>query len=130
MKTNNLKAILAVNNLGFIGLNGGLPWSCKEDFKHFKSMTMGGKLIVGWRTFQTLPPLKGREIYIHTPNNESHIHYDWCIGGKATYEFFADKFIEIHISHIDDNTIGDTIFPDFSKLSPDCKIFNYYFKAD
>jgi dihydrofolate reductase len=131
MKNNNLKAILAVNNLGFIGLKNGLPWACKEDFKHFKSMTMGGKLIVGWRTFQTLPPLKGREIIVHNLRNDDNFYdFDWCIGGKATYEYFADKFTELHISHIDDNTIGDTLFPDFSKLNPECKIFNYYFTSD
>lgn len=126
-----MKAILAVNNLGFIGFKNGLPWKSKEDFKHFKNMTMNGKLLVGWRTAQTLPPLPGREIIIHSHFNEdNHYHCDWCIGGKKTYEYFADKFTELHISHIDDNSIGDTLFPDFSKLNPECKIFNYYFKTN
>ena len=30
--------------------------------------------------------------------------------------------------NIDDNSLGDTIFPDFTNLNPECKIFNYYFK--
>ena len=45
MKNNNLKAILAVNNLGFIGLNYGLPWTCKEDFKHFKNQLNKGTIL-------------------------------------------------------------------------------------
>lgn len=57
-----MKAILAVNNLSFIGLNHGLPWHSKADFKHFKTLTADSSLLVGYNTFQTLPPLKGREI--------------------------------------------------------------------
>lgn len=126
-----MRAILAVNNLGYIGLNDGLPWKSKEDFIHFKTLTMGGTLLVGWRTAQTLPPLKGREIVIHSHLNEDGCPTcDWCIGGKKTYEKFAPIFTELHISHIDDNTIGDTMFPDFKNLNPNCKIFNYYFKTD
>jgi dihydrofolate reductase len=39
-----MKATVAVNNLGFIGLNNTLPWKCKEDLIHFKNMTMGATL--------------------------------------------------------------------------------------
>jgi dihydrofolate reductase len=35
--------------------------SIKEDFKWFKEFTMGKNLVVGNSTFQTLPPLKGRQ---------------------------------------------------------------------
>ena len=36
-----LRAIIAVNNGNFIGLNGELPWRSKEDLKHFREMTHG-----------------------------------------------------------------------------------------
>ena len=125
-----MKAIIAVNNLGYIGLNNGLPWPPnKEDFKHFKSLTMNSKLIVGYNTFQTLPPLKGREVIL-VDHEIPLIHYteaDWCIGGKKTYEKFAPYFTELHISRIDNNSIGDTMFPDFSSLNTNCQIFNYNF---
>jgi dihydrofolate reductase len=125
-----MKAVIAVNNLGFIGLNNGLPWPPnKEDFKHFKSLTMGSTLIVGHNTHQILPPLKGREIILVDRDIPllHYLQYDWCIGGKKTYESFCPYFTELHISHINDNSIGDTTFPDFSKLNPNCQIFNYYF---
>ena len=124
-----MKAILAVNNLGFIGLNSELPWkSNKEDFKHFKTMTFGQILLVGYNTYQALPPLNGRVIIQDTKLfNITEWNIDWCIGGKATYEKYAHLFTELHISHINDNTIGDTLFPNFSKLNPECKIFNYNF---
>ena len=50
-----------------IGKNGGLPWpNIKEDFKWFKEFTMGKTLVVGRKTYDTLPPLKGRQIVVIT----------------------------------------------------------------
>lgn len=127
-----MKAIIAVNNLSFIGLNASLPWRCKEDLAHFKTLTMGATLLVGYNTMSALPPLKGRTLVVSS-RGDDQIEFDtidWCIGGKKTYEKYCHLFTELHISHIDDNTIGDTLFPDLSSLNPDCKIFNYYFTAD
>ena len=42
-----MKAIVAVNNLGFIGLDDKLLWYNKEDLKHFKNMTDGSTLTSG-----------------------------------------------------------------------------------
>lgn len=36
-------------------------------------------------------------------------------------------FTELHINHIENNSIGDIMFPDLKSLKSDCKIFNYYF---
>jgi dihydrofolate reductase len=123
-----MKAIIAVNNLGFIGIGDTLPWRSSEDLRHFKSMTQGCKLLVGHRTFSTLPPLKNREVILD--EREIETFADWCIGGKKTYEKYAKYFTELHISHIDDNTIGDVTFPDFSSLNPHCKIYNYRFSTN
>lgn len=125
-----MKAIVAVNNLGFIGLDDKLLWHNKEDLRHFKNMTYGSTLLVGYRTAMALPPLKNRELIIFDRREYSPTHYyecEWCIGGKKTYEKFCDVFTELHISHIDNNKIGNVTFPDLHKLNPDCKIFNYYF---
>lgn len=131
-----MKAILAVNNLGFIGLNNILPWRSREDFQHFKALTSGDgpnmpNLLVGWNTYNTLPTLKGRVIILDPrdvlyPNPEV---IDWCIGGKKTYEKYVHLFTELHISHIDDNSLGDTMFPNLAGLDSDCQIFNYHFKG-
>jgi len=129
-----MKAVIAVNNLGFIGLDDELPWKNSKDFKHFKKMTMGGVLLVGYNTYQKLPPLKGRtmllddrETLIEDITDVADIDDVWCIGGKKTYEKYVPWFKEIHISHIDDNTIGDTTFPNLIGLDPLCEIFNYRF---
>jgi len=122
-----MKAIIAVNNLGFIGIGNKMLWNCPEDFKHFKENTMGCSLLVGYNTSLELPTLKGREVIIDV-REEFNFEVDWCIGGKKTYEKYAPFVTELHISHIDNNDIGDVVFPDFTKLKPDCKIFNYHFK--
>ena len=122
-----MRAIIAVNNLGFIGIGNKMLWICPEDFKHFKENTMGCSLLVGYNTSLELPTLKGRELVIDT-REEFNFEVDWCIGGKKTYEKYAPFITELHISHIDNNDIGNVVFPDFTKLNPDCKIFNYHFK--
>lgn len=126
-----MKAIIAINNKGHIGLKGTLPWRCSADLAHFKKETMGGKLLVGYRTAQSLPKLPGRELMVF--DRDSDVDYtiaDWCIGGKATYEQFCHLFTELHVSIIDDDTIGDVMGPDLRKMNPDCIIFEYHFKKD
>jgi dihydrofolate reductase len=123
-----MKAILAVNNLGFIGLGDQLLWHNTEDLKHFKVMTKGARCLVGWRTNEGLPPLPNRELVVDLRGEEvDPSTIDWCIGGKRTYEKWAPYFTELHISHIDNDLIGDVTLPDLKDLNPNCKIFNYYF---
>lgn len=46
---------------GVIGHNNRLPWRLKSDMQHFRRVTMGKPVIMGRKTFQSLPqPLKGR----------------------------------------------------------------------
>jgi len=127
-----MKAILAINNKNYIGLNGELPWKSSQDLKHFKEMTNGCKLLVGYNTALKLPKLSNREVIID-PRGELYPVTDdmWCIGGKKTYEKYVHWFTELHISHINDDTIGDVKAPDLiNLLDPACKIHHYYFDVD
>jgi len=121
-----MKAIIAVNNLGFIGKGDHLLWHNREDLKHFKSLTNGSRCIVGYRTANGLPPLKNRVLVVDE-RGIFNISCEWCIGGKKTYEKYSKIFTELHISHIDNDEIGDVTFPDLTNLNPECKIFNYTF---
>ncbi len=122
-----MKSIIAVNNLGYIGLNNKLLWKSSQDMSHFIKMTINQRLLVGYNTAQDLPKLINRTIIIDD-RDELITDVDWCIGGKKTYEKYAPHFTELHISHIDNDDIGDIMFPDFRNLNPNCKIFNYYFR--
>jgi len=121
-----MKSIIAVNNLGFIGIGNELLWKCSEDLKHFKQMTLNQTCLVGYRTYNSLPKLPNRTLIVDD-REDFTIGIDWIIGGKKTYEKYCKYFTELHISHINDNSIGDVTFPDLTNLNPECKIFNYYF---
>jgi|TARA_B110000211_G_C14036565_1_gene534829 dihydrofolate reductase len=127
-----LKGIIAINNLGYIGKDNKLMWKSSEDLQHFKRLTEGSRCLVGYNTNLELPPLTNRTIIVDTKDGiieADRQNIDWCIGGKKTYEKYVKFFTEIHISHIDNNDIGDTMLP-MLLLDPDCKIFNYYFKTN
>jgi len=121
-----MKAIIAINKEGYIGLNSTLPWKSPDDLKHFKQLTLGCNLLVGYNTYIKLPKLSGRNVILDT-NDVDISTIDWCIGGKKTYEKYMHLFTELHISIINDNTIGDTKSPDFSSLK--CPIFYYNFET-
>lgn len=122
-----MRGIIAVNNLGYIGVNNELLWKSQQDMSHFVKMTLNQRLLVGHNTSLNLPKLKNREVIVDG-RDEEVTNVDWCIGGKKTYEKYAKYFTELHISHIDNNDIGDIMFPDLRDLNKDCKIFNYHFK--
>lgn len=52
-----MTAILARAANGAIGLGGALPWRIPGDLKRFKALTMGKPMIMGRKTFESLPGL-------------------------------------------------------------------------
>ncbi|HEX4535243.1 MAG TPA: dihydrofolate reductase [Rhizomicrobium sp.] len=54
--------VVAVAQNGVIGNHGVMPWRIPEDMKHFKAVTMGKPIIMGRKTWESLPkkPLPGR----------------------------------------------------------------------
>jgi len=49
--------IVARAGNGVIGRDGGLPWHLPADLKRFKALTMGKPMIMGRKTFESLPGL-------------------------------------------------------------------------
>lgn len=127
-----MRAILAVNAAGYIGDAGGLLWDCKADMRHFARLTDGARLLVGYNTAKTLPTLKNRKLVIDTRvglSEEELASIDFCIGGRKTYERYAQRFTEIHVSVIVDNfRVGDTKAPTLS-LQKGCIVKWYYFSS-
>lgn len=48
--------IAAVSSDGFIGQHGKIPWRLKSDMEHFKSITAGHTVVMGRKTWESLPP--------------------------------------------------------------------------
>ncbi len=130
-----MRAIISINAAGYIGNGSELVSPNKADLRHFRRLTMQSHkghdmplLLVGWRTYKTLPPLVGRRLYVDSKELHPYLHlFDWCIGGRATYEKYAPFFEELHISRLRDTTIGTVTAPTFDTLNPNCKIFEYHF---
>ncbi|OUM03913.1 dihydrofolate reductase [Variovorax sp. JS1663] len=56
MTTTRINLILARAANGVIGHEGGIPWHLPEDMAHFKQQTAGAPVIMGRKTWDSLPP--------------------------------------------------------------------------
>ncbi len=124
-------AIAAMAENRVIGHNGGIPWLIPEDFQFFKQTTMGGVLVMGRRTFESIGrPLPGRRtIVISTSGRtfpgveslsdlsqlrpESATQPVFLCGGEALYRAGLPFCRELLISHVRGAFDGDTFFPPF-----------------
>ncbi|MEO6607577.1 MAG: dihydrofolate reductase [Aestuariivirga sp.] len=62
--------VYAISRNGVIGKDGGLPWKVSADLKNFKAVTMGKPVIMGRKTWDSLPrrPLPGRSNIVISRN--------------------------------------------------------------
>ena len=66
-----LTALLAISEDGIIGNQGDLPWRLSSDLQRFKRITMGGVLIMGRKTYDSIGrPLPGRTTIVVTRDPE------------------------------------------------------------
>lgn len=80
--------VVAYDRNRLIGKQGELPWCIKEDMVHFKKLTWGGTVIMGRRTWDSLPlkfrPLAGRlNIVLTSKLDDSIIHSASSLEGAA-----------------------------------------------
>jgi dihydrofolate reductase len=124
--------VVAAAKNGVIGRDGALPWRIPSDLKRFKSVTMGKPIIMGRKTWDSLPkkPLPGRLNIVLTrqagftaagavvaPDREAALLAagdadEICvIGGGEIYESFLPIASRIYLSEVDAMVEGDTYFP-------------------
>ena len=66
-----LAAVVAMTPDGVIGDRGDMPWRLSSDLRRFKRLTLGGTLIMGRRTYDSIGrPLPGRKTIVITRNSE------------------------------------------------------------
>jgi dihydrofolate reductase len=117
---------------GAIGRDGTLPWRIPEDLRHFKAVTFGTAMVMGRRTFQSLPRLlpgrrhivltrdpawsaEGAEVARHPAeamalagSREVSI-----IGGVEVFRLFEPLADRIELTEVHDRPEGDTFMPPF-----------------
>ena len=66
----DINLIVAIGKNGAIGRKGDLIWHISDDLKRFKQLTMGHPVIMGRKTWESLPkrPLPGRKNIVLTTN--------------------------------------------------------------
>ncbi len=125
--------IAAVARNGVIGAGNALPWKLSADLAHFRALTTGHTVIMGRKTWQSLPrPLKDRQNVVVTrdrayraegadvvPSLEAAIGAAslappvFCIGGGELYAQALPLASVMHLTEIDRDFDGDVRFPAF-----------------
>ena len=118
-------AIVARSENGVIGKDGGLPWRCKGDLQFFKRTTMDRAIVVGRTTFEGLPSLKGRDIYVLTRNSDASFENATAIfkpadvpaeaivcGGASIYDLMIPRCDQLLVTTVKTAVEGDTFFND------------------
>ncbi len=114
-----------------IGNAGTLPWHIPEDLKHFKKLTMGKPMVMGRKTFESLPGrLPGRRHIVITRDRQwqaegAEVAHDAegaialagdvaelaVIGGADIFAMFLPLAHRIELTEVHDTPEGDTLMP-------------------
>lgn len=139
------KIISCINEKRAIGKEGKLLYRIKNDLSNFKNMTVGNVVIMGRKTFESLPdgkPLPDRINIILTSDTEYGVEpadnvfitnsiqdtvelcealfpdKEWfVIGGESIYRQFMENGLvsEMRLTVVRDDKDGDAFFPEFSE---------------
>lgn len=126
--------VVARADNGVIGRNGTLPWHLPEDLKRFKALTLGAPMVMGRKTFESLPGLlPGRRHIVLTRDP------DWqaegaevvrdvtealrladgprlsVIGGAEIFSLFHPLADRVELTEVHAAVEGDTILPPFDR---------------
>lgn len=114
-----------------IGAAGAIPWRVPEDMKHFREVTGGGRVVMGRRTWESLParfrPLPDRENVVISRDRDlrldgARVVHDldtalagdgsiWVIGGGEIYAAAIDRADVLEVTEVDLDVTGDTFAP-------------------
>jgi dihydrofolate reductase len=124
--------VVARADNGVIGRNGKMPWHISEDLKRFKRLTLGTVMIMGRKTFQSLPGrLPGRRhiVLTHDPAwraegvEVAHSAEEALalagdepvsvIGGADIFALFEEHATAVELTEVRGAPEGDTRMPPF-----------------
>jgi dihydrofolate reductase len=137
-----LALIAAVARDGVIGRDNAIPWQLPEDARRFREVTMGHPVVMGRRTWESLPerfrPLPGRRNVVVTRNDAWHAEGAeraasleealrlldeaprvFVIGGAELYAEALPLADELVVTEIDAEVEGDVFFPTWDRAEFD-----------
>jgi dihydrofolate reductase len=131
-KTLPLSLIAALGENRVIGVDNSMPWHLPGDFKYFKATTLGKPIIMGRKTFESLPggALPGRTNIVITRNKDWHadgatraesleqalvqageVPDIWVIGGAQIYAQAEPLAVRAEVTEIAQDFEGDAYAP-------------------
>lgn len=138
-----LSLIVARDRNGAIGKDGTIPWRAPEDLQFFKRETLGGAIIMGRKTWESLPvrPLPGRDNLVvsrrddlgaptfATPEEalrhagELGHRRVYGIGGEGIFRAFMAQADRLLITEVDLQVEGaDAFMPAFDAAADDWRL--------
>jgi dihydrofolate reductase len=131
METQSITLVVARAQNGVIGRDGTLPWHLPDDLKRFKALTMGSVMVMGRKTFESLPGLlPGRRHVVLTRDaswnaDGAEVAHDVdevlriaehepisVIGGADIFRLFLPIADRIELTEVLADVPGDTIIAD------------------
>jgi dihydrofolate reductase len=125
--------ITAMDRFGLIGKDGDLPWHIPEDLKYFNKVTTGHIVVMGSKTFESLPkkPLSNRINVVMTRDKDKYWFnrdilcsqtvesiLEWAteedvfiIGGAEIYKRFYRYCDKLYITYVKGEYKGNVYFP-------------------
>ena len=131
-----MDAIVSVTSDWAIGKDGRLLVRNKADMQHFVSLTMGGTVLMGRKTFESFPggPLKGRrnvvvsrqegyapqgvEVFSTIDGALEAVADDekvWLIGGESLYRALLDRCERAYVTVNETSCDADAWFPNLDE---------------
>ena len=130
-----LAIIAAVSDNNVIGIRNRIPWNIKEDIERFKRLTLDHPVIMGRRTYESIPerfrPLPQRKNIILSRNLEqkegifvagsikealefTENQDSYVIGGAEIYKLFLPVVNRIEFTRVHKQFPGDSFFPEIN----------------
>ncbi len=129
-----LSFVVAMDRSFLIGVGGELPWHLPEDMKHFRKVTMGKPVLMGRKTYESIPkrfrPLAGRTnivltrqqdfqapgcLVVHSLDEALSVASGqpelMVIGGAQLYEQLLPLAQRLYLTSVDAKFKGDVFFP-------------------
>jgi dihydrofolate reductase len=131
MSRPEITIVVARADNGVIGKDGTLPWHIPADLKHFKGVTLGTAMVMGRKTFESLPGLlKGRRHIVltrapHWAAEGAEVVHSvdealatagervTVIGGAEIIALFLGRATAVELTEVHYEADGDTHLPPF-----------------
>lgn len=154
----SINIIVAIDDNLSIGKDGSIPWKQSEDLKNFKKLTLGHYVIVGRKTWESLPQKKlpKRTLLVVTRNPDKYKHLQtsdlifvksvesaisltskdmkkdvWIAGGENVYKAGLKVADFLYITKINTKVEkADSKFPSFDTRDWNLLKKSQYYKSD